>query len=158
MARNESNHQFNLLLDEVKDLKRNFKRLNYKANVLYDVQWNEKVGQGYEKWRFDSNGGLKLVKEQLAKLDNKCPVCHTPLTEKIATVDHLRPKSKYLGDAVDTRNMLIMCHSCNSSKNNQEFKAWYLKLPPTWKERLGRAIKEVHGATKLVELLADIRS
>jgi|GEM_PF-6871182 len=152
------NDRFNLLLDEVKNLKKSFKQLNYKANVLYNAQWNEKVHQGYEKWRFDPNGGLKLVKEQLAKLDRKCPVCHAPLTEKSTTVDHLRPKSKYLGDAVDTRNMLIMCHSCNSAKNNKEFEAWYLNLPPIWKERVNRAIQEVHGETKLVELLPNIRS
>lgn len=147
------NNQLDLLLNEVKSLKKSFKQLDYKVKVLYDVQWNEKVTQGYEKWRFDHNGGLKLVKEQLKKLGNKCPVCYFPLTETSTTLDHLRPKSKYLGGAVDTRNMLIMCHSCNSAKNNQEFETWYLKLPLIWQDRLDRAIKEIHGTTKLVELL-----
>ena len=151
-------NQFNLLLEEVKNLKKGFKQLNYKVNVLYDVQWQEKVSQGYEKWRFDLDGGLKLVQEQLEKLDRKCPVCHAPLTEKSATVDHLRPKSKYLGDAVDIRNMLIMCHSCNSAKNNQEFETWYLKLPLIWQERLDLAIEEIHGTAKLVELLSNKQS
>ena len=73
---------------------KSFKQLNYKVKVLYDVQWEEKVSQGYEKWRFDPNGGSKLVKEQLKKLDNKCPVCHAPLIEKSTTVDHLRPEIK----------------------------------------------------------------
>ena len=152
------NHQFQLLLTEIKSLKRNFRQLNYKTNVLYDVQWDEKVSQGYEKWRIDPDGGIKLVKEQLKKFDWKCPVCHVPLTERTATVDHLRPKSKYLGDAVDPHNMLIMCHSCNSAKNNQEFETWYLKLPAVWQDRLNIAIKEIHGTTKLVELLPNVQS
>ena len=151
-------NQLELLLNEVKSLKKNFKQLNYKVNVLYDVQWDEKVSQGYEKWRIDPNGGLKLVKEQLKTFNCKCPVCHAPLTEKSTTVDHLRPKSKYLGDAVETRNMLIMCQSCNSAKNNQEFEAWYCKLPPVWQSRLDRAIQEIHGTAKLVELLPNVKS
>ena len=151
-------NQFRLLLAEIKSLKKNFKQLDYKVNVLYDVQWDLKVSQGYEKWRIDPDGGLKLVKEQLKMFNRKCPVCYAPLTEKSTTVDHLRPKSKYLGDAIDTKNMLIMCHSCNSAKNNQEFETWYLKLPAVWQDRLDLAIKEIHGTAKLVELLPNVHS
>lgn len=145
------------LLNDVKKVKKAFNRLNYRINVLYDTQWEEKVANGYQKWRFDSDGGVKLVKQQLKQLDHKCPVCHTPLAEKSTTVDHLRPKSKYLGAAIDKSNMLIMCHSCNSAKNNQEFEAWYLKLPPVWRNRLDQAIKEIHGTLKLIELLPNAK-
>lgn len=151
------NSNLNDLLNDVEDIKKAVKKLNYRINVLYDTQWEEKVSNGYAIWRFDPDGGIKLVKEQLKKLDGKCPVCHAPLTEKSATVDHLRPKSKYLGAAVDLNNMLIMCHSCNSAKNNQEFEAWYCKLPLVWKDRLDWAIEEIHGTVKLIELLPNIQ-
>ena len=150
------NSNLNNLLSDVGKIKKAFKRLNYRINVLYDTQWEEKVTNGYQKWRFDSDGGLKLVKEQLKQLKYRCPVCYAPLSEKSATVDHLRPKSKYLGAAVDSNNMLVMCHSCNAAKNNQEFEAWYSKLPTLWKDRLKQAISEIHGTVKLFELLPDI--
>lgn len=146
---------FNELLNDIKKVKKAFKRLDYRVDVLYQTQYEEKVTNGYQKWRFDPQGGLKLVKQQLKKLDYKCPVCHVPLSETSATVDHLRPKSKYLGAAVDNNNMLIMCHSCNSAKNNQDFEAWYLKLPNVWRDRLDQAIREIHGTVKLLELLSS---
>lgn len=144
---------FSSLLSEVNKLGKGIRNLDYRVNILYDAQWQEKVVNGYQKWRFNPDGGVKLVKEQLQKLGCKCPICHAPLTENSATVDHLYPKSKYLGAAVDERNMLIMCHSCNSAKNNQEFTAWYSKLPVEWRNRLDSAIEEIHGITKLIELL-----
>ncbi|MEN9518924.1 MAG: hypothetical protein RLZZ381_1512 [Cyanobacteriota bacterium] len=146
---------FDSLLGEVNKLEKKIRNINYRVNILYDVQWEEKVKNGYQKWRFEPDGGVKLVKEQLQKLGYKCPVCHAPLTEKSTTVDHLFPKSKYLGAAVDEGNMLIMCHSCNSAKNNEEFVAWYSKLPVVWRNRLDLAIEEIHGVTKLIELLPN---
>ncbi|MBE9047321.1 HNH endonuclease [Pleurocapsales cyanobacterium LEGE 10410] len=104
-------------------------------------------------WRLSPEGGIRFVKQQLEILHHKCPVCHNPLTEKSATVDHLRPKSKYLGMAVDENNMLILCHSCNAAKNNQEFEDWYSKLPLVWQERIDKAITEIHGTIKLLELV-----
>ena len=147
------NSEFNILLTEVKKVKKGFKQLNHKVKISYDNQWAKKVTNGYEPWRFDSKGGLLLVKEQLIKLNYKCPVCYSPLTEESATVDHLRPKSKYLGLAMDERNMLVMCHSCNAAKNNKEFEEWYFNLPLEWRKRLDKAIKEIHGIVKLVELV-----
>ena len=149
------NSELEDLLDKVKQVKKSVKKLNYRVNVLYGIQWEEKVVNGYQKWRFDPEGGLKLVQEQLKKSDYKCPVCQDSLTEKSATIDHLHPKSKYLGAAVDLNNMLVMCHSCNSAKNNQEFEAWYSKLPSVWKNRLNRAIEDIHGTVKLIELLPN---
>lgn len=147
------NHDFNDILNDIKQIKKTFKKLNYRTNVLYKTQWEEKVVNGYQKWRFDPDRGLKLVKEQLKKLDYKCPVCHVTLSETSVTLDHMQPKSKYLGAAINPKNMLIMCQSCNSAKNNQEFEAWYLKLPSVWQERLDRAIEEIHGTAKLIKLL-----
>ncbi len=149
------NSELEDLLNKVKQVKKSVKKLNYRVNVLYAIQWEEKVVNGYQKWRFDPEGGLKLVREQLEKLDYKCPVCQDSLTEKSATIDHLHPKSKYLGAAVDLNNMLIMCHSCNSAKNNQEFEVWYLKLPIVWRDRLDKAITEIHGMAKLTKLLPN---
>jgi 5-methylcytosine-specific restriction endonuclease McrA len=145
--------EFRDLLTEVKKIRLEFKQLNHRVNILYDTQWAEKVTNGYEIWRFDSKGGLLLVRKQLIKLDYKCPVCYAPLTETSATVDHLRPKSKYLGLVIDEKNMLVMCHSCNAAKNNKEFEEWYSNLPLEWRKRLDKAIKEIHGTIKLVELV-----
>jgi hypothetical protein len=144
---------FDSLLGEVKKLEKGIRNINHRVNILYDVQWEEKVKNGYQKWRLEPDGGVKLVREQLQEFGYKCPVCHAPLTEKSATLDHLYPKSKYLGSAVDVSNMLIMCQSCNSAKNNQEFVAWYSKLPIVWRNRLDLAIEEIHGVGKLIELL-----
>lgn len=147
------NSNLNNLLEDVKNLKKTVRKLNYRVNVLYQTQREEKVVQGYEKWRLSPEGGIKFVKKQLAILHYKCPVCHNPLTEKSTTIDHLHPKSKYLGMAVDENNMLILCNSCNAAKNNQEFEAWYSKLPLVWQERIDQAIIEIHGTVKLAELL-----
>ncbi|MEM6613344.1 MAG: HNH endonuclease signature motif containing protein [Cyanobacteria bacterium P01_C01_bin.72] len=147
------NNNLNDLLEQVGKIKQSFKQLNYKTNILYQTQWQEKVANGYEVWRADPSGGLKLIKEQLPKLDYKCPVCSIPLTEESATIDHLLPKSKYLGQAIALDNMLVVCNPCNASKNNQEFAEWYLKLAPVSQARLSQAIAEIQGTVKLAELL-----
>ena len=149
------NSNFNNLLKDLEKVKKAYKKLDYRTNVLYDAQWQEKVVNGYQKWRVKPDGGLKLVKEQLEKLNYKCPVCHISLTEKSTTLDHLNPKSKYLGAAVDPGNMLIMCHSCNSAKSNREFEVWYQKLPIVWQDRLNEAIITIHGMAKLIKLLPN---
>ena len=96
--------------------------------------------------------GIKLVKNQLKTLNYQCPICGVELTEKEATIDHLKPKYKYLGQAISTDNMLVMCRSCNGGKGRRELKDWYKNLPTQWQKRLYRAIKKIHGQIKLIEL------
>ncbi|WP_036489643.1 HNH endonuclease [Myxosarcina sp. GI1] len=141
------------LIADIEQLEKDFKLLNYKTKLLYKIEYTEKVTEGYNKWRLEANGGLRVIKEQLEKLDYKCPLCRESLQESTATIDHLQPKSKYLGLANAPQNMLIMCRTCNSAKNNREFLEWYSKIPSTWKNRLCQAIREIHGDSKLVELV-----
>ena len=145
--------EFNNLLNEIQKAGNSFKQLDFRVNVLYDTQWAEKVSNGYELWRVNPDGGLKLIKEQLGKLAYKCPVCNELLSDTSATIDHLLPKSKYLGLAMDTNNMLVMCNSCNATKNNQEFKQWYSEMSLERQGRLCQAIQEIHGTNKLSELI-----
>ena len=145
--------EFNKLLDEIKRIDKTFKVLNYKVNVLYKTQWAEKVSNGYERWRVDPCGGKELVKLQLEKLGYICPVCNDSLSEELATIDHLLPKSKFLGLAMVKSNMLVMCQSCNSAKNNQEFEQWYSNLSSERKKAFCDAMKKVHGKQQLIELL-----
>jgi 5-methylcytosine-specific restriction endonuclease McrA len=143
------------LIKQIRQTGRAVNKLNYQLELLYQNQWEEKVTNGYENWRFQEDGGVKLVREQLKILDYQCPVCGTMLTEKDATIDHLKPKFKYLGKANSTNNMLIMCRSCNGGKGGKELKDWYKNLPSSWQKRLYNAIKTIHGQIKLIELGLD---
>ncbi|WP_373480902.1 HNH endonuclease [Geminocystis sp.] len=147
------------LINDIKNTGKKIKQVNKKINSLYQIQRIEKVTNGYEVWRFQENGGVKLVKEQLIILNFECSVCGVKLTEKETTIDHLKPKYKYLGNALSTDNMLIMCRSCNGGKATKELKSWYQNLPSTWQKRLYEAIKKIHGYSKLIELgLQNIKS
>ncbi len=141
------------LLEEIKNLQKKSRQLNYQLETLYQTQKAEKVTNGYEKWRYEKEGGLKLVKEQFKILNYKCPICLDSLSETSATIDHLLPKSKYLGQAMRINNMLIMCHSCNACKKDKEFKDWYNNLPKPWQLRVKKALENIHGITKIHQLL-----
>lgn len=146
------------LIEDIEKTRKVARKLDYDIKLLYDQQYQKKVTNGYEKWRFQENGGIKLVRKQLQIFDNKCPVCSEKLTEKTATIDHLRPKFKYLGDAIKTDNMLIMCNSCNGAKGGKEIKDWYRNLPEAWQKRIINAIEKIHGKAMLIKLgLVEIR-
>jgi len=140
------------LIKDIEKTRKLAKKLDYDIETLYREEYHKKVKNGYDKWRFDSEGGIKLVREQLQIFGNKCPICHEKLTEKSATIDHLRPKSKYLGEAISIDNMLIMCHSCNSAKKDKNIKDWYKNLPEEWQKRILDAIAQIHGKAMLVKL------
>lgn len=143
------------IIKQIKQAKKTVNQLDYRLELLYQNQWAEKVTNGYEVWRFQENGGIKLVKEQLEILNYQCPVCATKLTEESATIDHLKPKFKYLGKAISIDNMLVLCRSCNGGKGGRELKDWYKNLPPQWQKRLSVALKKIHGQMKLIELGLD---
>ena len=140
------------LIEGIEKTRKLAKKLDYKIKILYFEQYQKKVKDGYEKWRFQEDGGIKFVREQLKTFDNKCPVCHEKLTEKTATIDHLRPKFKYLGDSLVTDNMIIMCNSCNGAKGGKEIKDWCKNLPETWQKRIIDAIEKIHGKSMLIKL------
>ena len=147
------NTEFNELINKINEIDQGFVKLDYRVNVLYETQWAEKVSNGYERWRTDPRGGKELVRIQLEKLGYNCPVCNAQISEELATIDHILPKSKYLGFAMKKCNMLIMCQSCNSAKNNQEFEDWYSNLYPEQQKNFNDAIKKIYGKYKLIELL-----
>lgn len=146
------NEDIRNLIEDIEKTRKVARQLNYDLEVLYNEQYQNKVKNGYEKWRFDEDGGIKFVREQLQLFGNKCPVCHERLTEKSATIDHLRPKSKYLGDAIATDNMLIMCNSCNAAKGHKEIKDWFKNLPEEWQKRILNAIEKIQGKAMLIKL------
>jgi 5-methylcytosine-specific restriction endonuclease McrA len=140
------------LIKDIQKTRKLSKKLDYKIKILYSEQYQKKVKDGYEKWRCQEDGGIKFVRGQLQTFDNKCPVCHEKLTEKTATIDHLRPKFKYLGDALAIDNMLIMCNSCNGAKGGKEIKDWCKNLPEMWRKRTINAIEKIHGKSMLIKL------
>jgi len=150
------NTEFLKFLQQLEQTKQDFRNLDHKIESLYQEQYQEKVVNGYEKWRFQENGGLKFVKDQLKKLDYKCSVCRVAIHEDNANLDHMNPKSKYLGDSLNLNNLLVMCRSCNVCKSNRDFQEWYSKLPKHWQHNLYEAILKVHGMIKIVELKIKI--
>ena len=65
----------------------------------------------FEQWKF-----------AIKYFGNRCAYCGE---EKYLTQDHFIPLSKYGGYTAN--NIIPVCASCNSSKNNREFSEWYEK-------------------------------
>jgi hypothetical protein len=112
-----------------KDLKNIHQDLSKKFQELYSILYNQKII------------GLKDITDKIGKLDThykdfmainnqgKCPFCglsdmkgihHT----KREAYDHFLPKGKYPFNSINFKNLVPMCHECNSSyklENNPIF-------------------------------------
>ena len=87
----------------------------------------------------------------LEKSQGRCAYCHTPLTLKTLTVDHIRPKSSFAsaGEADNIDNLCACCKTCNTVKANmpvKKFKTFVnsrnnelLKLEADWRRTIAQA-------------------
>lgn len=79
-------------------------------------------------------------KEVLIYFNGECAYCGcTPRRSVKLTKDHVVPIST--GGRTVPSNMVPACSSCNSSKNSEEFKTWFMKQPFFSQERLNRVFK-----------------
>lgn len=78
-----------------------------------------------------------LTEEQwsatMEEFGGRCAYCGT---EKAITRDHVIPLSK--GGGYTKKNIIPCCVSCNSKKNNKEFREWYKAQPFFRADRLER--------------------
>lgn len=139
------------IFSNLKNLKKQFFNVDRHLEELYQEQYQEKVIEGYEQWRVSSEG-RKFVKDQLIQLNYQCSVCRTKVDEYSITLDHIKPKSLYLGDSINFSNLIIMCYSCNRCKSNRSVQEWFSKLPKNWQSNFYQAIVKIHGIKKIVEL------
>lgn len=80
-------------------------------------------------------------KECLIYFGGECAYCgHTPKTRhERLTMDHLVPVSR--GGTTTGDNIVPACSSCNSSKNDMEFKEWFMKQSFFSQDRLNKIFK-----------------
>lgn len=79
-------------------------------------------------------------KEIMIYFGGECAYCGaTPRPNKKLTRDHLQPVSK--GGRTEPSNIVPACAPCNSSKNDDDFKDWYMKQAFFSQERLNRIFK-----------------
>lgn len=57
--------------------------------------------------------------ELIARLGRFCSYCETRLND-LVPIEHLLPQKKYPDHAADWDNLLLACHSCNSSKSDKD--------------------------------------
>ena len=79
-------------------------------------------------------------KEALIFFRGECAYCGgTPRKGQRLTRDHLEPVSE--GGRTIQSNIVPACQSCNSSKEAEDFKDWFMKQPFFSQERLNRIFK-----------------
>ncbi|MBQ5556994.1 MAG: HNH endonuclease [Aeriscardovia sp.] len=62
-------------------------------------------------------GNARIRAELLAKQHNLCAICHQPITDAGAELDHIVPY-KYVGDELADSNFQMLCRSCNRHKSS----------------------------------------
>ena len=82
----------------------------------------------------------------------KCPVCKEEMKSEDKTLDHIVPLSK--GGAHSIYNSIIICRSCNSSKNAKDLEDWLSDLP-WWK--FVSYYESVRNIPELDQILKRIR-
>jgi len=75
-----------------------------------------------EEQVFYSSPEWAKVRELVIKEDGKvCAQCHRYIkNDSDVTVDHIRPRSKYLDLALKRENLRVLCRRCNSIKKDKE--------------------------------------
>jgi len=82
-----------------------------------------------------SDGSLtKSVIRDLFISQTHCLICQSEMRFEDKTMDHVMPLSK--GGAHSLSNVIIMCHSCNSSKNAKSPSEWFKNLLQDQKDRI----------------------
>lgn len=67
----------------------------------------------------------KVRMEALKKYGPRCQCCGaTPATGAVMNVDHIKPRKKWPGLALDVNNLQILCHDCNHGKGNWDDTDW----------------------------------
>ncbi|UJB70352.1 HNH endonuclease [Acaryochloris sp. 'Moss Beach'] len=122
-------------------------RAHAAVNRVY-VQYREQ----YQDWR-QTPEARHLIKQQLQKLGDICPICQRGLAVTNSTIDHLEPKRNHISKTLCQENMLVMCWGCNVSKGTQPFVRWRRQLHPFRQQSLDYAIMQIHGEARLAELL-----
>jgi hypothetical protein len=74
---------------------------------------------------YDSREWLEVRYKALVKYGAKCMCCgRTRHDNVIIQVDHIKPKSKYPGMALDIDNLQVLCKECNLGKSNNDSTDW----------------------------------
>ena len=118
------------------------------CKTCYNVRRDENRGR-VKKRHSDFIGGQKRRGEEAPELSHQdwkeilifffgaCAYCGaTPRKDKRLTRDHLHPVSK--GGKTESSNIVPACSTCNSSKNDDDFKDWYMRQPFFSQDRLNR--------------------
>lgn len=83
----------------------------------------------------------KDLNNRLNFFDGCCAYCREPLG-KNKQIDHVVPISKLGADTLD--NIVYVCHSCNTSKGNRDFLAWY-RSKPFWSQERESKVLSITG-------------
>lgn len=88
-------------------------------------------------------------------IDQKtCLVCDTKMEYKDKTLDHIKPLSQ--GGKHSICNSVVICHSCNSSKNATDPKSWLESLDDNQKERYLNHIKSRAELAEVLQCLLEV--
>lgn len=92
----------------------------------------------------------------LEKSQGRCAYCHTPLTLKTLTVDHIRPKSSFAsaGEADNIDNLCACCKTCNTIKADMPVKK-FKTFVNTRSNELLKLDSELRKAIALTEQLSQ---
>lgn len=117
---------------------------------LYAIEKQKEVNaitKSHQKRRHDKRNDFALTDDEwidaVTHFDNRCAYCGK---DKKLTYDHFKAFSK--GGSFDKQNILPVCKSCNSSKNNKEFSEWYPKQKFYSKNRESKIYEYIKSGDK----------
>ena len=65
--------------------------------------------------------------EALKKSNGRCALCGSPPGEYSLHVDHIKPRSLYPSEALNPKNLQVLCRDCNLGKSNRDATDWRSK-------------------------------
>lgn len=105
------------------------KHAQFVAHQRHRGEANEDISFTHQDW-----------KDAMMFFGGECAYCGcTPRRGKVFTKDHIHPVSK--GGKTHYANIVPACQRCNSSKQDNDIKEWYMKQEFFSQERLNKIFK-----------------
>lgn len=80
----------------------------------------------YAQARLDNAFLVAYRRDTVVKQDFHCKYCFIPVSQKTATVDHVKAKSR--GGLNNKENLVVACVDCNKLKSNMSVDDFYIQL------------------------------
>lgn len=129
---------------EVRAKRNEDSRLHKRAKYMFDDEYREqeKIRCHARRDKVDAKCTLTTPQwyDACSAFQNKCAYCGS---SRNLTMDHVVPISN--GGLTEACNILPVCSSCNSSKQNREFIKWYTSQPFYTEERLEVILKYIES-------------